>query len=224
MLIGFLDSRQKRAGMTMRYIDHTNQEPVLVLHYNLGHLVTSGDKKMPPSVKQFQQRVANITIGASTLRNQGASGVNQAVRSFLGAIDLAKFVSDKESDFIEQLDYQTNLLAEHLPVGAQHWGTARKAINLFLGEAYYHYFLRTNYGLDRIEQFLEVPLDSQVAHFLIDDARAFGVQLPSWLGIKHLTPSASKEYQNYASSHARSLGQDWARIHLDVIAWRSDTN
>ncbi len=178
---------------------------------------------MPPKIEQFQQRVANTAIGASTLRNQGASGVNEAVRGFLKKIELAKFVCDKEADFIEQLDYQTNLLTERLPAGAKHWGTARKAINLFLGEAYYHYFLRTHYKLDRIEQFLEVPLDSQVAQFLIDTAHAEDARLPRWLGIKYLTPSASTEYQNYASTYAGSRGQDWARIHIDVIAWRNNT-
>jgi hypothetical protein len=83
-------------------------------------LVTSGDEKMPPSIEKFQQRVANITIGASTLRNQGTSGVNEAVRSFLKEIELTKFVSDNEADFIKHLDYQTDLLTKCLPAGAQH--------------------------------------------------------------------------------------------------------
>jgi len=115
----------------------------------------------------FQRRVAEIAIDPAALRNQGAPGVAKTAREFLATLDFLRFARcGNQSVFAEELDRQTDLLKNRFPEGAQHWGTARKALNLFLEEAYYHRFLCEAYGLERIEEFLEVPLDSQVADFL----------------------------------------------------------
>lgn len=151
-------------------------------------------------MKDFQRRVANTAIGPSTLRNQGAPGVNASVRDFLKDLDLTRFVSEDESVFRKELDRQTDLLIRKLPKGAQHWGVARKAINLFLAEAYYHRFLCKEFHLARIEKFLEVPLDRQVAKFPIDKARKMSdSRLPRWRGIKHLTPTDGRRYQDFCN-------------------------
>lgn len=178
---------------------------------------------MPPSMEQFRQRVANIAIGPSTLRNQGAPGVNALLRAFLTRLNLTRFVSEDESVFRKELDRQTVFVIRKLPKGAQHWGAARKAINLFLAEAYYHRFLCKEYHLARIEKFLEVPLDRQVAKFLINKARTMSdSRLPRWRGIKHLTPTDSRRYQDFANDYATTLADDWARVHRGVIMWRSN--
>jgi hypothetical protein len=176
---------------------------------------------MPPSIEQYRERVANVVIGASTLRNQGASGVNTAVRTFLAHLDLLAFGQDTEAMFQGELDQQTEALAQSLPEGARHWGTARKAINLFLGEAYYHRVLCQEYELIRIATFLEVPLDGQVARFLREQAKKAGSLLPRWNTIRNLTPECSREYQRFALEYASTLGEGWHRIHLDLIIWRS---
>jgi hypothetical protein len=176
---------------------------------------------MPPTIENYQFRLAHLVIDPATLRNQGASGVAEAARKFLVKLDLRKFVTDHEATFARELDMQTDLLKESLPRGAQNWGTARKAINLLLGEAYYHRFLCTAYDLQKIESYLEIPLDGQVGDFLTRKAREAGdVHFPGWPGIKYLTSPISKRYQSFAADFARSKGDGWARIHLDVIIWQ----
>ena len=50
-----------------------------------------------------------------------------------------------------------------MPKGAQAWGTARKALNIFLRDALYTTYLSKRYGLPRAEASLEIPLDSITA-------------------------------------------------------------
>jgi hypothetical protein len=175
-------------------------------------------KMCSPSIEDYRKRLANVSIGPTTLRNQGASGVTEVAREFLKKLDLTRFIHDNELAFAQELDHQTELLIKSLPKGAQHWGTARKAINLFLGEVYYHRFVCEAYRLDKIENFLELPLDSQVGNFLYREARKTGkANFPRWLGIKYLTASSSKQYHDFAFELAKSI--DCARIHLDLIIW-----
>lgn len=175
---------------------------------------------MPPTAKDYCRRLADTTIDGTVLRNQGAPGVVKVVRSFLPNIDLATFGCETRSAFDDELKRQTKALMDVLPVGARHFGTARKSLNLYLGETYYHQFVCREYGLDRIAHFLELPLDSQVASFLIDQGRDRCAHLPPWPGVKHLTEEESRRYQDFAAAYADGLGDGWYRIHLDVLAWR----
>jgi hypothetical protein len=180
---------------------------------------------MPPTIENYQLRLAHLVIDPATLRNQGVPGVAEAARNFLVRLDLRRFATDDKEIFKDELDAQTDLLKESLPKGAQHWGTARKAINLLLGEAYYHRILCDVYGLQKIESYLEIPLDGQVGGFLTRKAREAGdTHFPSWPGIKHLTQPISDRYQSFAADFARSKGSGWARIHLDVIIWQRSEN
>ncbi len=176
---------------------------------------------MPPSISDYRQRLANTSIGPTTLRNQGAPGVVDAARDFLKQLDLARLVTDSEAKFSQELDLETGKLQQSFPDGAkENWGAARKSIDLFLAEAYYHQFVCKEYGLDRIAGFLEVPLDSQVAIFLQEAARGTHTRdLPKWHGIKYVTPQINRKYQEVALAVANSFGPDWTRVHLDVIAW-----
>ena len=78
---------------------------------------------MGPTPQEFQRRIANVIIGASVLRNQGAPGVVDAARDFISKLDLTAFAVDNESAFRQNLDKQTKLLQEALPKDAQYWGT-----------------------------------------------------------------------------------------------------
>src|SRR5437879_1298616 len=104
---------------------------------------------MAPSVEHYVWRVANIAIGSTTLRNQGAAGVNRAARAFLATLPISALVQDEQAAFLAELDRQTHLLRESLPAQAQHWGTARKGLNVFLGEIYYHRVLCDKYGIQK---------------------------------------------------------------------------
>lgn len=176
---------------------------------------------MPPTIEDYRWRIANIILAGSTLRNQGAAGVSLAAREFVTKLDLRRFVREDEPAFQKELDHQTKRLERQLPAGAQNWGTARKAINLFLAEAQYHRIVCQEYNLERIIQFLEIPLDGQVAEYLREHAVGVEIKdLPSWPGIKHLKPDASKRFQDCALALARKQGPNWARVQMDVIIWR----
>jgi hypothetical protein len=176
---------------------------------------------MPPSLEDYRWRIANVALAGSTLRNQGAAGVVVAAQGFAASLDLARFVTDDEEAFLRELDLQADNLRKSLPNGAQNWGTARKAINVFLEEAFYHRFVCPAFGLERIERYLEVPLDYQVADHIRRNATASGEQdFPRFPGIKYLTPTMSRRFQDFANVLANRRGEDWARIHLDAIIWR----
>jgi hypothetical protein len=164
-------------------------------------------------------RLAEIAVGPSALRNQGAPGVIAAARCFLKVLDLGSFVVSEESDFLSRLDEETTALQAVLPAGTQHWGGARKALNLFLRDALYCSDMASHYRLQAIRTWLEVPLDRYVAQGL-RRYQHLSADLPRWVGIKHLRPQESCQYQRVASAVAREEGV--ARVDLDVIFWRAE--
>ena len=176
---------------------------------------------MLPTLEEFRERLANTTISSSTLRNQGAPGVINQARYFLKNLDLQNFATDNEAIFLKELDKQTDLLRLSFPNKSQHWGTARKAINLFLAETYYHKFVCTGYKLEIVEPFLELPLDSQVGRFLMQESQKRGESdLPQWKGLKYLNAKESKLYQDFARRIAKEKG--YARVFLDVVIWQPE--
>jgi hypothetical protein len=176
---------------------------------------------MGPSIAQYVWRVANIAIGSTTLRNQGAAGVNRAARTFLSGLSVVDFVCDSAAEFSSHLNKQTLLLKRSLPPEAQHWGTARKGLNLFLGEVYYHRVLCEHFRMEKIATFLEVPLDNNVVRFLKGKAAIVGTKLPRWKTIKSLNPLDSQNYQDFAKQYVADRGEGWIRLHVDLLAWRS---
>lgn len=139
-------------------------------------------------------------------------------RKFLGGIDLSKFSAPSIKEFTEQLDKETNSLANSFPSeGEGNWGAARKSINIFLRDVLYSRHLCEHFNLARIEPWLEVPLDSYVYKGLSLDSKE---ALPKWPRIKKLDSEVSGKLQNIATNIAKSLGV--SRIHLDVRYWRSE--
>jgi hypothetical protein len=164
----------------------------------------------------MQNRVAEAAVGPSALRNQGAPGVVGVARSFLKELDLETFAVVREMDFVRRLDSATVNLCRRFPKGARNWGAARKAVNLFLRDALYNSYLARHFHIDRLEHWLEIPLDQYVAAGLHKDLRGEG--LPQWAGIKHVTSDESMAFQQVAKVVARKKGI--ARIHLDLVYWR----
>src|SRR6266568_1385296 len=111
-------------------------------------------------LRLIEARTAIAAIGASTLRNQGARNVVSNTRGFLRRLDLKQFTGLSTSGFRQSLDTQTKKLQKALPVGARNWGAARKALNIFLRDVLYSYYLRKEYGFERLERWLELPLDA----------------------------------------------------------------
>jgi hypothetical protein len=170
-------------------------------------------------IDHVQTQVAELAIGASSLRNQGGSGLIASSRAFFKGIDLSVLAHLSSDGFKRFLDKATDDLKNKFPEGARNWGAARKAINLFLRDAFYNRYLFDHYKLAPIEQFLEVPLDKDVATNLMDTEH--GKSLPEWVSIKTLAPDVSCQYQEVASKFANDNGL--ARVHLDLLFWRKET-
>lgn len=176
-------------------------------------------------IKQIHRRLANISVGSSALRNQGASGIIDICREYFeNSISLDDFFDNliDEKCFRRFLDLHTDELVEKFPIDAKSWGAARKGLNLFFRDLVYNKFIAEEYGLAvEFVQYnfkirnLEVPLDSFVANGIINQSQA---PLPRWISIKELTPKKSDQYQSVALQMAKEL--KLARVHLDLLLWR----
>jgi hypothetical protein len=173
------------------------------------------DRKL---LKLIQKRVANIAIGASSLRGQGPTGTIQKARNFMAKLNLRNFKDITNRQFERRLDKHTKGLMKQFPKGARrNWGGARKAMNVFLEAVFYDRLLARAYKLQNLKHYLELPLDRYVVREL--KTRAGKGNLPGWAGIKNLTPANSKEFQGYGKKVAREKGIP--RIYLDLYYWRA---
>jgi hypothetical protein len=161
-----------------------------------------------------RSRAARIAVGPSTVRGRGNKGTVAAARDYLRALDLAPFGTSHADRFAAALDRETERLRRALPRRAQHWGVARKLLNIYLRDCLYTTYLK-RFGLQRAERSFELPLDSVTAHQL---KKAVGRgKLPPWPGLRRLTRELSKVFQDAALRVARSYGI--VRVHLDALWW-----
>jgi hypothetical protein len=172
-------------------------------------------------LEYMQKYEANISIGGSTLRNQGAPGVIEAARKFLGKLDLSELKKIRPSEYPDILDKWTCNLINELPKKANKWGTARKAINVFMIQVFMNKYLSEEYGLEKLKDVLETPLDSYADKGLRKWVEKLNskMEIPKWEGIKNLESEQSKEYQECASYVAEKNGL--SRACLDTILWRA---
>lgn len=173
------------------------------------------------SNKDYISRIAETSIGASTLRGHPKRTIEK-VRDYLKTIKLEEFQCSTSEDFGRVLDKHTTVLSKKIKTvdpKSEYWGSARKALNLFLGSAAYHAVLRKEYRLDKIEPFMEVPLDRQVAEHLIECATKRSKTLPKWKTIKDLIIDDSNVYQDFALILAKE--KECTRLQLDVLMWRN---
>jgi len=169
-------------------------------------------------LEMMQRYVANIAISGSTLRNQGAEGVASVARAFLSELDLNVLRETEPEQYPNLLDEWTEGLRARLPVGARHWGTARKALNVFMVQTFMNKYLSREYDLTRFGDVLETPLDSQATRKL---RRIAGrARLPRWNGIVNLREGDSQRYQEFASTVADQ--EDIPRACLDIMLWRAN--
>lgn len=170
-------------------------------------------------LRLLQERLGKSAIGASTARGMGPVGTIQAARSFLQTCDLRSIKANTPQAYRRRLDDLTEALIARLPVDAKHWGSARKFINIFLRNCAYNRFMCEAYCLDRVEAWMEVPLDSHVAVGLKHDALEanLALALPRWKTVIGLTPELSDNWQSVAQAIAER-GRIH-RVHLDVRYW-----
>ncbi|NKF92332.1 hypothetical protein GO286_04614 [Ralstonia solanacearum] len=168
----------------------------------------------------IQVRMANSAIGPSTIRGMAPSGTIKYVRGFLAEYDLAQLMRWTQRTYTDQLEELTNSLLDHVRAEVEkkpalEWGGCRKCVNIFLRNAMYNRYLAEAYRLDRLEPWMEVPLDSHVAAGL----RGENIPgTPRWGTVIGLTKEASEVWQGIASVAAEIKGIH--RVHLDVHYWR----
>lgn len=161
--------------------------------------------------------LSTTSVGASTARRMGPPGTIKAATSFLRGVDLRRVKRRSRSSFDSALEELTNELAASLPVGGQHWGSSRKFINIFLRNCLYNRYVCAHYSFERVENWLEVPLDSQVAKRLKKEAGRGN--LPRWTTVIGLTSVTSNQFQDFATKLA--YRHHIARVHLDIKFWRA---
>ena len=166
----------------------------------------------------IQKRIANISVGPSTVRGQPRGTVNIA-RNYLQSINLKDFSNVSKDQFRTVLDEHTEKLKNELP--SQSWGIARKVLNIFLFQATHDIILNRKYTFDKIIAFLEVPLDNPNAKKLKGFAKLHSINL-DWKNIYSLRPEVSKEFQEYARQYASQ--KECERCYLDLYWWRSENN
>jgi hypothetical protein len=168
-------------------------------------------------IRKLQDRIAELAIGNSTLRNQGAKGVAQKARALLKATELAKYRCKHKSEFAKRFADDTERVQRGLPRGAKNWGTARKTLSIFLRDVLYDDYLCEHFRLSSIVGWLELPLD----RYSTDGLRAEkeGAQLPKHSTIKHMDGSLNARFQEVARKVAERLGTH--PVHLDLLYFRN---
>lgn len=182
-----------------------------------GHLASQKRTKAahdPNLLVAIQHKVAISALPASALRGQRAPGLISIAREACEHLPLGQFGVASGKVFAERLDRYTAEMLAAFPRKARHWGVARKALNLFLRDAYYNQFLAAKYNLNRAAAHFELPLDSKTAAKLHEEEDG---HLPAWRGVKYLTAAQSAEYQLAATDLA--LDYDCHRVHLDAHIW-----
>jgi hypothetical protein len=167
-------------------------------------------------IEKVQKRIANISVGPSTLRGQ-PKGTMSIVINFLSNLDLNVFKNaNEERVFKGKLDSQTEYLKNLMSSGS--WGFARKVLNIFLFQVVHDIYLSEEYSLKKLIPFLEVALDNPNAKKLLKRAKERSCKF-CWRNIKSLEKEESDEIQKFAKIIAKDeFGVD--RCYLDLYFWR----
>jgi hypothetical protein len=179
--------------------------------------------------EKLQRRLAQTTIGAQALRNQGAPGMVRIARNFCEQIDVQNFFDALPNQttyntFLNNhtAQLQAAFLQAEFPV--DNFGAARKVLNLFVRELVYNGYFSSQYHLpteyaanNHAISNLEIPLDRDVANGIRDH---FNGPLPEFPGIRRLTPEVHRAYQQAAEQIASE--DETARIHLDMRYYRAE--
>jgi hypothetical protein len=169
---------------------------------------------------ELQRYVAKVGMTASALRNLGAKGFVKVAIEFLSAVDLRQLATTTPAAYPQWLDAQTTALTQQFPL-PNLWGPARKAVNIFMVMASLNTFPRAEYGLDRFENVLEVPLDNTVVKKLRKFGRTQKVfpraNFPKWESIKKLDPTNSAKHQQIADVMSAQRGIPRGRLDVALF-------
>src|SRR5207248_4596670 len=147
----------------------------------------------------LQFHIARASLGPSSMRGAGSTGVVGSGLTFLGDLDLGRFSTSNERRFQMELDRATDGLLRAFPRGARHWGLARKGLNIFLRECLYTVYVRDAHNLAVAEELFEIPLDSLTGQALYEASKR---SLPRWRTVRGLERSVRDGYQQVAGQVA----------------------
>lgn len=172
-------------------------------------------------VEKLQEKIANLAIGASTLRNQGPPGMIASARLFLSRLDLnASIDAFKKQKYQKYLNKQTLKLMEFFPEGGcNNFGAARKSLNIFFRDIFDNRIILKHFKIKQthiLYKQLELPLDSYTIRGLLlysNESKQF------WQSIKSLTPKNNQHFQKLA--HELATLKKINRNELDILLWRN---
>lgn len=182
----------------------------------------------PKFERNLKRNLTERSVWPSATRGQVEAGGLQKLRDALCGISVKDLASlGSRSDFEGWLHGQTDALLQETEEYSVMWGTARKSLNLWLRDLVYNHHFRAVYRLERLEPWLEVPLDRHSAEFIAKQAVRLNIEspsLPRWKSISELSEEASEAYQQAARKVVRAPEFSYLQhaIHIDLVAWRSD--
>lgn len=176
----------------------------------------------------LKRNLTERAVGASAMRGQARKGGIAKVREALleTSVEVLGRVKN-QTRFRVWLDQETDRISRNASRHGVRWGTARKALNLWLRDIAYNHYFRSGYGLERVEPWLEVPLDSYTAKFIRAEIERQGLillsPLPPWTTVKAVTPAFSEAYQDAAGLLVGTRAYGYLRdpVHIDLVAWRN---
>lgn len=179
--------------------------------------------------ERLKRNLTERSVGASAMRGQARKGGIAKVREALSEISVEVLGRVRnQTRFRVWLDRETERIRDRASRHGVKWGTSRKALNLWLRDIAYNHYFRSSYGLERVEPWLEVPLDSYTAKFIRAEIKRRGLMLPSllpqWTTVKAVTPIFSDAYQDAARLlvGTSAYGYLLYPVHIDLVAWRND--
>ena len=179
------------------------------------------------TLDKLRRMLGRASVNGGTARKMGNKGIVPAAQSYLAELELTAFDVDSKDAYKQQLDkhtFELKTVMQRVDERDRFWGPARKFLNIFLRNCAYNRFLCEKYRLERIEAWMELPLDKFAFEGLrqAEEGNAPGKPslLPAWPGVVHLTPEQSMRYQNFAQEVADELGI--ARGHLDIHFWNAE--
>ena len=173
--------------------------------------------------EKVRWHAAQTSVGPSTLRTPVSGTVAVARKGLFGVrLDRLADASDAGA-FARELNHQTRRIRGRLPNGARRWGSARKVLNIYLRSVLYNAYLSAAYSFGRVEDWLELPLDSYTVKWLRKEYRDLcGEKLPHFPGVAAADFRVYAAYQDAAAEVAAEMYDGISRVHLDVYYWRSD--
>lgn len=173
-------------------------------------------------LEKVRWHTAQTSVGPSTLRT--VTGTVAAARKGLFLLQLDRLAGASDADaFARELNFHTRRIRGRLPSGARRWGSARKVLNIYLRGVLYNAYLSRAYAFERVEEWLELPLDSYTVKWLRKDyGELCDGTLPHFPGVAAADFRVYAAYQDAADEVAAEMYGGISRVHLDVYYWRSD--